>query len=601
MVAGYLSGVGTLIIIAQFPKLLGLPKGYTFLTAWASPNAWAWQSIAIGITTIAAMLLAPRFVKKVPAAIIALAAGIGAYFAIAAVNPAMRVLEGNSFVIGAISSNANFIGAIAAQWKGMLGISGPALGLIVVPALTLAALLSVDTLKTCVVLNALTRTRSNSNRELMGQGIGNIAAGLVGGVPGAGTMGPTIVNVSSGGQTRFSGLVEGVSALLVLLLLGTYIAWIPIASLAGILIVVGVRMIDKKSFKLLKQKSTLVDFFVILAVVVAAVSLSLIWAAAAGIAMAILLFLRDQISRPVVRRTFTGDQVFSKKKRLPAEMEALVRSGKQTAVFELQGQLFFGTTDQLLLEIERSLAGVHFVILCMRRVQAVDYTAAYVLAQIEARVAQTGGTLAFAAVPEDVSSRVSIRQYLEDLGFETGKKEVRFFDSLDAALAWAEDEILKTMLSSDGRNDEPLALAHIPFFERVDTRGLAVLQGLVKERTYAAGEAIFRKNDTGTEIFFIRKGAVRILLPVSQGYSHHLATFGRGDFFGDMSFLDKETRSANAVADEPAMLYVLTRDDFDRMSKEHMEVASVVFEGLARMLALRLRHTNIELEALEKA
>ena len=80
-------------------------------------------------------------------------------------------------------------------------------------ALTLAILLSIDTLKTCVVLDALTRTRHNSNRELVGQGFGNLASTLFGGVPGAGQMGATLVNMSSGGQTRLSGLIEGALAI----------------------------------------------------------------------------------------------------------------------------------------------------------------------------------------------------------------------------------------------------------------------------------------------------------------------------------------------------------------------------------------------------
>ncbi len=118
---------------------------------------------------------------------------------------------------------------------------------VLVPALTLAVLLSIDTLKTCVVIDAMTRSRHDSNRELIGQGLGNIASALIGGIPGAGTMGASLVNVSSGGTTKLSGLMAGVFSLAAFLLLAPLIAWVPVAALAAILIVIGFRMIDRHS------------------------------------------------------------------------------------------------------------------------------------------------------------------------------------------------------------------------------------------------------------------------------------------------------------------------------------------------------------------
>ena len=153
---------------------------------------------------------------------------------------------------------------------------------LVLPA-TLAVLLSIDTLKTCVVLDALTRSRHNSNRELIGQGLANLSSGAIGGIPGAGTMGATLVNVSGGASTSFSGLVEGVLSLLVFLLLTGLISWVPVSALAGILIVVGVRIIDRNSLHFLKSRSTILDFAVIVAVIGTALTVSLIAASGVGV------------------------------------------------------------------------------------------------------------------------------------------------------------------------------------------------------------------------------------------------------------------------------------------------------------------------------
>ena len=182
---------------------------------------------------------------------------------------------------------------------------------LLVPALTLAVLLSIDTLKTCVVLDALTRSRHDSNRELIGQGLGNLTTGLIGGMPGAGQMGATMVNMSSGAVSRMSGVIEGVLALIAFLLLGGLIAWVPVAALAAILIVVGIRMIDRHSLQFLKFRHTLFDFAVILAVVAVALTVGLIPASGTGIVLAIVLFVREQTRGSIVRSKAYGNQSFS--------------------------------------------------------------------------------------------------------------------------------------------------------------------------------------------------------------------------------------------------------------------------------------------------
>ena len=107
------------------------------------------------------------------------------------------------------------------------------------------------------------------------------------------------------------------------------------------------------------------------------------------------------------------------------------------------------------------------------------------------------------------------------------------------------------------------------------------------------------RGDVGDELFLIRRGAVRIMLPVSDKQSHHLGTFGRGAFFGEMAFLDGETRSADAIAFTDTDLYVLSRKSFDKFAEEHKKVALGLMEGLASVLASRLRYTNAELRVLE--
>lgn len=603
VVSGYLSGVGLLIILSQLPKLLGAPKGAHLWETLTGPDTWRWQAIAVGGVTIAVVLLAPRLTKAVPATIVGLAAGVAAYFAIALADRSLLSLAGNAAVVGQLDGGGGGAGGVlagvTARFSAARSFDLAQLPMLLVPALSLAVLLSIDTLKTCVVVDALTRSRHDSNRELVAQGLGNFASTLVGGVPGAGTMGATLVNISSGAQTRLSGTIEGAAALVAFLALGSVLAWIPIAALAGLLIVVGVRMFDRNSLHLLRSKATILDFAVIVSVVVVAETVSLIAASGVGVGLAILLFIREQVRSTVVRRRTLGNQIFSKQVRLPSEREILEEHGERTAILELQGSLFFGTTDQLYTALEPDLGARTYVILDMQRVRSVDVTAAHMLEQVADTMRQREGELIFSGVPRNLPGGRDLARYLEEAGL-SGTHAVRTFGELDEALEWVEERLLaEARIEHVSR--PALALHEIDLFQGRKAETLAELEACTDARRYQTGERIFGAGDTGDELFLVRRGAVRIGLPIGGAQSHHLATFRRGDFFGEMAFLDRQPRSADAIAERETDLYVLSRARFDALAEEHKKLAIGVLQGLARALALRLRHTNAELRALQEA
>jgi sulfate permease, SulP family len=598
VVSGYLSGVGLIIIGSQVPKFLGAPTGTTFWQALTLPAAWQWQGIVVGAVTIAVMALAPRVTKVVPAAILALLAGIATYFGLSLGDPAMLQLDKNPLVVGALGGGGGFVDGMSARWQGLRGMELSALQSLLVPALTLAVLLSIDTLKTCVVLDALTRSRHNSNRELIGQGLGNVTAGLIGGMPGAGQMGATLVNMSSGAVSRMSGVFEGVLALITFLLLGSLVAWVPVAALAAILIVIGVRMIDRHSVQFLKSRQTIFDFVVIVAVVAVALTVGLIPASGTGIVLAIVLFIREQIRGSIVRGKAYGNQSFSKQTRLREDMKILEERGDQTVIFELQGSLFFGTASQLYAILEPEIKARKYLLLDMRRVQTIDVTAAHMLEQIRDMMAEKDGFLVFAHLPHNLPSGLDMKTYFDQMGIAPYKSAARVFDELDAAQEWVENRILKEA-ALERAEEKPLDLHEVGVFKGRKEATLAALELRLEKRSIKSGEKIFGRGDAGDELFLIRKGSVRIMLPLDNGKARHLSSFGRGDFFGEMAFLDGDARSADAIAFTDVELFVISRKTFDAIAEEHKKVALNLMEGLASVLASRLRYTNVELQALE--
>jgi SulP family sulfate permease len=599
VVTGYMSGVGLLIILKQLGPFFGLGKDAPAAAA-LMPAAWQWPAVIVAVVTAAVTLAAPRITKKVPAAILGLAAGVLAHFALGLFRPELLAINGNPFIIGPISTSPGAIfGGMAANFSAAHLLRAGDLRLLVGPTLTLSVLLSIDTLKTCVVTDYTTRTRHDSNRELRGQGAGNMASALLGGMPGAGQMGATMVSLASGGRTRAAGLYEGGFALLTALALGAGIGRIPLAALAGILVVVGARMLDRSSLRLALRRSTMLDFAVVVAVAAAALAADLITAAGVGIAFSMLLFIREQMSSNVIRRKATGLEISSKQQRLPRERAVLAQHNAETLVLELQGSLFFGTTDQLFTEIEPDLKTCRRLIIDMRRVTSVDFTAVHMLEQVGEMLRERGGALVFSHLPPSLPTGQDLAEYFRQLGL-TRATGGQIFETMHDALEWAEDRILEEAGVKRLYYGELLDLGEIDFLREMDELSLADLRVVFRELHVEAGKPVFLRKGQGEELFLIRRGEVRIVLPLKSTHRpHHLAVFGPGDFFGEVAFLNRTPRTADAIALKDTDLYVISRKAFDEISTRNPVVGTAFYQRLATVVALRLRDADRELRRLQ--
>jgi SulP family sulfate permease len=602
VVSGYMSGVGVIIALGQIPKLFGLDKGTPLIKGLASPELWRWQGLVVGLITIAVMIATPKITRKVPAAILGLLGGVISYFVLALFSSGLMELQGNPLIIGPIKASGSFFGAIGDRLTTLFSLNLISIRTILVPALTLSVLLSIDTLKTCVVLDALTRSRHKSDRELIGQGIGNMVSFLTGGIPGAGTMGPTLINVTSGGRTPLSGIIEGVLVVMTLLLLGQLFAWVPIGALAGILLVISYRMFDwRNMLRLLRYPAGRLDFAVIAFVILVAVYVDLIAASGVGIAVAILLFIRDQIRGSVIRRKRGLDQVSSKTSRLDAEREVLNKHGDEAVFCELQGNLFFGTTDQLFTQLETDLRTKRYILLDMRRVQSMDYTAAHLFEQMQAQLEERGGRLLFTGMATGLHDQRDFEGYLAQLGVvRQGGGGVMVSETLDSALEWMEDRILEAYNIAQEDSAQPLELKDFELFRKFDEKTLKGLAACVTEMSVPQGQKVVSQGDPGDKIYLVRRGSVRILLPLKGNTQYHLATIGQGDFFGELSFIDGSIRSADVEAKVQTDLYVLSRSRLNEQSHADPVFGVQVFARLAQAVGKRLRHTDAELQGLEE-
>jgi len=333
VVSGFMSGIGVIIILIQTLPFVGLPTAtggpLGAISEWPQiPALMSLDALAIAAASLAVMIFWPARLKSVlPSALAALLVGTGL---------AMTVFSGAP-IIGDVPTGFPTI-----QFP---DISPGNLHLLVGPAVILALLGSIDSLLTSLVADSITRTRHNSNRELVGQGIGNIAAGLIGGLPGAGATMRTVVNVRAGGRTQLSGALHAVILLALVLGLGPLAEQVPHAALAGILMKVGWDIID---WKYLKRIATAPkdNVFVMLVTFGMTVFIDLITAVGVGIILASFVSSRQaeihELEGVEALALKPGGEMLSEKEN--ALLEDL---GGEVALVNLRGRFSFASARQL--------------------------------------------------------------------------------------------------------------------------------------------------------------------------------------------------------------------------------------------------------------
>lgn len=244
-------------------------------------------------------------------------------------------------------------------------------------ALSLAALGAIDSLLTSIVADNMTKTKHNPNQELIGQGIGNSIAALFGGIPGAGATIRTVVNIDSGGKTKLSGMVAGLLLLFILLAMGPTASKIPAAVLAGILVTVGIGVMDYKGLKHLKQLPK-TDSSVMILVLVLTVFIGLIEAVGVGLILASILFMK-KISDVVDHRTNTAPlKDFSREMPWVDEGNIIDVIGGNVFIKHLDGPLFFGFASRFQ-DMIKALPDIKVVIIRMDKVPYVDQSGIYAM------------------------------------------------------------------------------------------------------------------------------------------------------------------------------------------------------------------------------
>jgi SulP family sulfate permease len=373
VISGFMSGIGVIIILQQLFPMLGMePPSSNPVTIVHNLHLLGaninWGAVALSASTIATVFILPRFTKAVQASLVALVL----LTAVAALSPLLEVP-----VIGEIPSGlpSLVIPSFDAQRL-------PAL---LSAAVELALLGAIDSLLTSLVADNLTRTQHDSNRELIGQGLGNIAAGLIGGIPGAGATARTIVNVNAGGRSRFSGVIHGLFLAAVLLGVSGLLQHVPRAVLAGLLTAVGIGIFDRRGFSHIR-KVPRSDAFLMLLVLALTVFTDLIIAVVAGLIIASFVFMK-KISDVAERQTTltpVADEAWGDELTIPDALR------NKLLIKHVEGPLFFGFASQFLDIARQAAVQSRVLVLRMDRTSYMDQTGVYALNDALTRLGAAG-------------------------------------------------------------------------------------------------------------------------------------------------------------------------------------------------------------------
>jgi SulP family sulfate permease len=421
VVTGFTSGIALIIFSSQFKELLGLKMGAVpapFVAKWralisALPTA-SREAIGVALGSLLVLLVWPRISRKIPGPIVAI---LVASAAVVVLRLPVETIGSRFGEIHASIPAPRFPAVSAERLRELFS-----------PAVTVALLAGIESLLSAVVADGMIGSRHKSNVELVGQGIANVASGLFGGIPATGAIARTATNIKNGGRTPVAGMVHAVMVLLVLVFLGRWARYIPMATLGAILAVVAYHMSEWRAFAHL-FRTPKSDVAVLLLTFFLTVLVDLTVAVQVGVVLAAFLFMKrmaDVTNVSAVTRelkdapdgTMNDDVDGVARRRIPEGVE----------VYEVNGPFFFGAADKIKDVLHFVARKPRVFVLRMRNVPLLDASGIRVLDDLYESFRHQGIRFVIAGVQEQPAAA------LEKAGRFDRYGRSNFAASLDDAL-----------------------------------------------------------------------------------------------------------------------------------------------------------------------
>ena len=429
IVVGFTSGIAVTIFTTQIKDLLGMEMSSVpsdFIEKWIAyinniGNIDMWSTL-VGIVSVAIIAVMPRFSKKVPGSLVAIivmtiaALLLKQYAGVTSIETI-----GDRFSINSTLPSAAMPDLTWETIKGLVG-----------PAVTIAVLGAIESLLSATVADGVIGDHHNSNTELLGQGIANIASPLFGGIPATGAIARTMTNINNGGRTPVAGIIHAVVLLLIFLFLMPLAQYIPMACLAGVLVVVSYGMSGWRSFLAMARRNPKSDVTVLLLTFFLTIIFDLTIAIEFGLICACLLFMRRMSETTDVKAIYDEIDLNEDADMERGNLEHLTIP-KGVEVYEINGPYFFGAGNRFEDIMARYGSRPKVRIIRMRKVPFIDSTGMHNLENMCRMSQKEGITVVLSGVNPKVESVLKRNNFQELLGSEN------ICNHIDLALARASE------------------------------------------------------------------------------------------------------------------------------------------------------------------
>lgn len=434
------------------------------------------------------------------------------------------------------------------------------------------------------------------NRELLTAGYLNIAAGLGGSPVGYQTLSMSALAHRLGARTRLVNLVVSLICGAVLLFGGSLVSYFPRFLLGGMTVYLGLTflvewLIDARRFL------PPIDYLLVWVILGIIAAVGFLQGVGAGILIAAALFVISYTRVNIIRNELDGRAIHSNVDRPRAQREMLAKHGEEIYILRLQGFIFFGTAQSILEKVrgrlaDKSLAKMCYLVLDFQRVTRLDSSAVFGITRLRQLSMANGVWMVWTEVSPGIQ-----RQLQRGGLIDASDDSFVILPTLDYGVEWCENKVLAEQGITDlAGSIEPMQgqlRQALPGLQDVDR-----LMQYLERRDVAQGEYLMHAGDPGSEMYFVEAGMVSVQLDMPDGKVVRLRTIRGGATVGEMGLYLGTARTASVVATRPSVVYRLSADALDAMRSKNPEVAALLHEWIARLLAERLTENNRTIEAL---
>ncbi|SDR60267.1 SLC26A/SulP transporter family protein [Paraburkholderia tuberum] len=588
VLGGFLAGTGYLLLAGAFRVLTGQPLQWHTLGLLGHLHWLTWvPALVVGV--LATVLM--RTWQHIAALPLTLAFGVVLFYVLLQVaGVSIDDARGMGLLLPRVKLHLSGLPELhLAARLGRGGIDWSAVGAHLPESLVVTSVSAVTILMNSTAIGAATGEDVDLNREMRAAGLANLASGLLGGMVGYQSFNRSMLNARVGATSRVAGVFASLACVVVLATSPGIVALFPVPVLVGLQLFMGLRLL----VHWLAGAWTKLNWYEYLLVPVILGTIAaygVIVGVGVGVVAACVMFTLLYGRVGCIRMEFDLRARTSNVERSIEDTQALRAIGPQVCGMCLQGFLFFGTANSILQRLrERFGAGnpsqVRFVVLDFAATHGMDASVSISFVKLRQLCAARSVDLVLTALPP--RSR--------DLLVKTGTLNLKIheFDTLDAGLEWIEDKLLASNSLAIAHGGDLRAMLE-PHFTAGALNGLIAC---LEVQDLLSGQALFRHREPGDALYFVEQGRVAVSLPLGDGRSARLRSFGPGTVVGEMAVYTQQQRSADVIAEAPTRVYRLSISRLLELEQQDPATAQQLHRFLVKTIALRLAVADEALRA----